>query len=173
MSSPKPVQQTVRQDGSSVARLIAGVQIRSIVTHQDDRGSLGELFTQSSDPLAPPIVHSYFVTVRPGKVKGWAIHHKQLDRYAFLSGSLKLVLFDFRSSSPTFQMLNEHFFSEVNRSVVSVPAGVFHAVENVGLVDAVMFNFPDVPYRYEEPDKSTLPLDNDLIPYSFVPRLGY
>jgi dTDP-4-dehydrorhamnose 3,5-epimerase len=150
-----------------------GVRVRPIVTHQDSRGSLGELFSLSWATDEPPIVHAYFVTVRPGRVKGWAIHNHQLDRYAFISGSLKLVLFDYRDQSRTYRHVNELYFGETNRSLVSVPAGIFHAVENVGLADALMFNFPDVPYNYEAPDKSTLPLENTIIPYTFSSGRGY
>ena len=119
------------------------------------------------------MVHSYLVTVRPGKVKGWAVHGNQIDRYFFVSGSLKLVLFDSRISSPTNKMINELFFSELNRALVSIPPGVFHAVENVGLVDGLMFNIPSHPYNYTDPDKQILPLENDLIPYSFKLNRGY
>lgn len=82
-------------------------------------------------------------------IKGWAVHHQQVDRYFFYSGSLKLVLYDARESSPTRGMINELYFSEANRSLVAVPPGVYHAVENVGTTDALMINFPSEPYRHE------------------------
>ena len=64
-------------------------------------------------------------------------------------------------------MINELVFSEINRALVTAPPGVYHAVENIGLVDGLMFNLPSDPYNYEAPDKSVLPLDNDDIPYRF------
>ena len=105
-------------------------------------------------------------------IKGWAIHYRQIDRYFFYSGSLKLVLYDARESSPTHGMINELYFSETNRSLVTVPPGIYHAVENVGTTEALMINFPSEPY-HEDPDKHTLPLKNDVIPYRFDKSSDY
>jgi dTDP-4-dehydrorhamnose 3,5-epimerase len=164
--------QTVTPDGQSIAPRIAGVQIHHPPTHQDDRGTLCEIYNQAWAFDDIPLVHAYLVTVRPGKVKGWAVHGQQVDRYFFCSGSLKLVLYDGRDDSPTKGMINELYFSELNRGIVLVPPGIFHAVENVGITDGLLFNLPSEPYRYEAPDKKTLPLENDLVPYSFAPRRG-
>jgi dTDP-4-dehydrorhamnose 3,5-epimerase len=64
-------------------------------------------------------------------------------------------------------MINELFFSELNRALVAVPPGVYHAVEAVGQIDSLLFNIPNQPYNYKDPDKYTVPLENDFIPYSF------
>lgn len=173
MKIPIKAMQTVTPDGQSIAELIDGVKLFHPQTHQDERGTLCEMYSTSWNFDDVPMVHSYLVTVRPGKVKGWAVHDKQIDRYFFVSGSLKLVLFDSRIASPTNKMINELFFSELNRTLVSVPPGVFHAVENVGLVDGLMFNIPSHPYSYTDPDKQRLPLENDLIPYSFKLNRGH
>jgi dTDP-4-dehydrorhamnose 3,5-epimerase len=120
-----------------------------------------------------PIVYLYTVTVFPGKVEGCAVHYQQVDRYFFYAGSAKLVLYDDRPGSRTYGIVNEIYFSETNRSVVLVPPHVFHAVQNVGRTDVLLINFPSVPYRHQDPDKHTLPLDNSLIAYKFHPILGY
>lgn len=164
---PEKARQTVNADGTSVAPRIAGVTLYSPPTHQDHRGTLCEIYQPSWGYDAIPLVSAYLVTVRPGQVKGWAVHHNQTDRYFFVSGTLKLVLFDGRPDSPTHGMINEMVFSEINRSLVTAPPGVYHAVENIGVVDGLMFNLPSEPYNYLEPDKSVLPLDTDQIPYKF------
>ncbi|MGD9982140.1 MAG: dTDP-4-dehydrorhamnose 3,5-epimerase family protein [Hyphomonadaceae bacterium] len=172
MATGKKAGQSVTPDGRSVNPLIDGVRMHQPVTHQDDRGTLCEIYNQRWRFDDFPLVHAYLVTVRPGKVKGWAVHEHHVDRYFFVSGSLKLVLFDDRAGSPTHRMINELYLSDYNRALVLVPPGVFHAVENVGAVDGLMFNIPSEPYNYEDPDKHTLPLENDHIPYSFSPRRG-
>lgn len=53
-----------------------------------------------------------------GEGKRVAVHHEQIDRYFFYGGTLKLVLYDDRSDSPTHGMINELYFSEANRSLV-------------------------------------------------------
>jgi dTDP-4-dehydrorhamnose 3,5-epimerase len=64
-------------------------------------------------------------------------------------------------------MVNELYFSDFNRGLVSVPQGIYHAVENVGTDEGLIVSVPSVPYQHDDPDKWLLPLENDLIPYSF------
>lgn len=170
---PTVAAQTVTPDGRSVQPLIEGIRIHHPTTHQDERGTLCEIYSRAWKFDDVPLVHAYLVTVRPRKVKGWAIHQTQIDRYFFVQGSLKVVLYDAREGSPTHGMINERVFSEANRALLSVPPLVYHAVENVGETDGLLFNIPSDPYDYEKPDKLTLPLVNDLIPYSFEPARGY
>ena len=63
--------------------------------------------------------------------------------------------------------------SELNRSLIIVPPGVIHAVQNVGNVDAVFINFPTEPYNHAQPDKHRLPLKNSLIPFDFDDAPGW
>jgi dTDP-4-dehydrorhamnose 3,5-epimerase len=165
--------QTVTADGRSVKPAIAGVAVRAAVTQQDERGTLCEIYSPAWGLDDLPLVYAYLVTVRPGRVKGWAVHERHVDRYFFAGGSLKLVLYDGRAESPTHGLVSELYFSDFNRSLVSVPPGVYHAVENVGSTEAMLFNLPSEPYDHAQPDKFILPLDNDLIPYSFERLRGY
>jgi dTDP-4-dehydrorhamnose 3,5-epimerase len=169
----KKSEQTVRVDGTRVATRIDGVKIHQQVTQQDERGTLTEIYSPYWEFDALPLVFLYTVTVRPGKAKGWAVHHDQVDRYFFFQGAIKLVLYDDRADSPTYRLVNELYFSEINRSLVLVPPYVYHAVQNVGTTDALLINLPSEPYRHNDPDKYTLPLNNDLIPYTFEPVIGY
>ena len=165
--------QTVLPNGERIAPMIDGVTIQRPRTQQDERGSLCEIYHPAWSFDDIPIPAAYMVTVNVGRVKGWAIHEKQTDRYFFSHGQIKLVLFDNRESSPTYRMLNELYFGSVNRALVSVPPGIFHAVENTGWEEAVLFNIPSEAYNHENPDKRTLPLDNELIPYIFGNSSGY
>jgi len=172
-NTPQKSPQTVKANGERIAVYIDGVRVHQQVTQQDERGSVTELYSPLWGFDDIPLVFLYTVMVRPGKVKGWAVHYEQVDRYFFYDGSLKLVLYDDRRHSPTHGMINELYFSEANRSVVLVPPRVYHAVQNVGLTNGLMINFPSHPYRHEDPDKYTLPLENDVIPYHFETRLGH
>lgn len=165
--------QTVDDRGQLIREMISGVLIHYPATHQDERGTLCELYNRNWGFEAPADLHAYLVTVRPGKVKGWAVHEKQTDRYFFVQGTSRLVLYDSRTSSVTHGLVSELFFSETNRALVSVPPGVFHAVEAVGLIDSLLFNIPSHPYNNRNPDKYTLPLENSVIPYVFGDRKGF
>ena len=165
--------QTVTKDGRLIIDLIDGVKIHYPQTLQDDRGTLCEIYGHTWNFDDIPIPHAYLVTVRPGKVKGWAVHGTQVDRYFFVSGTTKLVLYDGRENSISYRRINELYFSEFNRALVSVSPGIYHAVEAVGLTDSLLFNIPSHPYNHEDPDKHTVPLINKNIPYKFEPIRGY
>ncbi len=166
-SRPVRVTQTVDKSGRDIRRRIEGVTVRPLVTHPDGRGSLTELYDLRWDFHPLPLVYSYFVTIRPNQVKGWIRHAKQDDRIAFLHGSIQVVLFDGRGDSPTCGLVNEFCFGTVNRSLVSIPVGVWHALRNVDVHDSFFVNFPSCSYDHDDPDKELLPLDNEIVPYRF------
>ena len=165
--------QTIDDKGELIQEVISEVKIHYPTTHQDERGTLCEIYNRTWGFSAPSDLHAYVVTVRPGKAKGWAVHKMQTDVYFFFQGISKLVLYDNRGSSCTHRMINELFFSEANRALVSIPPGIFHAIEAVGEFDSVIFNLPSHPYNHKDPDKYILPLSNDLIPYSFDYKKGF
>lgn len=172
-AAPRRQEQTVAPDGRRLAPAIEGVREISPPTHQDERGSLCEIYSDSWGFDAHPMVHAYLVTVRPGRVKGWAVHMNQTDRYFFCSGSTRLVLYDGRAESPTAGLVTQTVYSEINRTLVSVPPGVYHAVEGLGPGDSLLFNIPSAVYDYAAPDKLTLPLENDVIPFRFERATGH
>jgi dTDP-4-dehydrorhamnose 3,5-epimerase len=172
-AQPKKAGQTVTKAGERVSTLINGVLIHQQVTQQDQRGTLTEIYSPYWGFDTIPLVFLYTVTIRPGMAKGWAVHYDQVDRYFFWGGTIKLVLYDDRPESSTYQMINELYFSEMNRSLVLVPSHIYHAVQNVGTTEGIMINLPSEPYHHEDPDKYTLPLNNDVIPYKFEPTLGH
>jgi dTDP-4-dehydrorhamnose 3,5-epimerase len=63
--------------------------------------------------------------------------------------------------------------SEYRGRLMSIPAGVWHADHNIGTRDAVVVNFPTIPYDHESPDKYRLPLNNDRIPFVFKDPQGW
>lgn len=167
-----PDRQTVTPQGQTIQKLIEGVRIRQAITHPDDRGDLCEVYNTAWDFDDGPMVYSYFASIRPGKTKGWVKHLLQTDRLFMALGSFRVVLYDDRLDSPTYQKLNVLHFSDRKRGLVRIPPGVFHAVQNVGHEDAHFINLPTRAYNHEQPDKYRLPLDTPLIPFSFDPSLG-
>lgn len=170
---PRKDVQTVNDEGQSVAPLIHGVKIRAAVTIPDERGTVCEIYNPAWDFSDAPLVYIYQITVRPGRIKGWVLHYEQDDRLFVSQGTVRIVLYDNREDSPTYKMVNELFLSEVNRGLVFIPRGVYHAIQNVGHTDALFINMPTKPYNHAEPDKYRLPLENDLIPYRFDFRPGW
>jgi dTDP-4-dehydrorhamnose 3,5-epimerase len=100
-------------------------------------------------------------------VKGWGLHKRHEDRYFILKGEVEIVLYDIRPDSPTYRQVCKVVLSETRRRLMNVPTYVWHADHNIGADEAIIVNFPTIPYEHDRPDKYRLPLDTDLIPYSF------
>ncbi|GAC1520466.1 MAG: dTDP-4-dehydrorhamnose 3,5-epimerase family protein [Chloroflexota bacterium] len=164
---PKKDEPTVDPAGRRLALLISGVVTRPALTIPDDRGTICEVYNPAWGVSDAPLVYVYQVTIRPGQIKGWVKHTAQTDRLFFSLGTVRVVLYDDRSASPTHGMVNELFIGEHNRGLVTIPENVYHAIQNVGSGDALCINMPTRPYEHANPDKYRLPLDTPLIPYRF------
>jgi dTDP-4-dehydrorhamnose 3,5-epimerase len=173
IETPKQDVQTVTPEGESVQRLIEGVKIVAAVTHPDERGTLCEISSLALKAHPAPIVYVYQFTIRPGKVKGWHLHHLHDDRIFISQGTVKVVLYDNRPESPTYRMINEIYRTEHHRTVMVIPAYVFHAHHNVGQTEALFISMPTRIYNHKSPDVYRLPLDNNTIPYRFEKRMGW
>jgi dTDP-4-dehydrorhamnose 3,5-epimerase len=173
MSHPRRDTQTATPEGRPLRSLIAGVAVREATTIADERGEVSEIFNPAWDFSEAPLVYVYQVIIRPGRVKGWVVHREQDDRLFISLGVVKIVLYDDRDGSPTHGQINEIVLGERARGLVIIPRGVYHALQNVGTVDALFINLPTRPYNHANPDKYRLPLDTDAIPYRFESRLGW
>ena len=156
---------TVAADGTSLQERIAGVEIRRPPTHADERGTITEIYDLRWGFADDPLVYVYHVTVTPGQTKGWVLHRKQNDRMFVYAGVLRVVLYDAREDSESYRTLNVFHFGSHDRALLSIPAGIWHAVTNVGTTEASFVNLPSRPYDHDDPDKLRLPRDNDVIPY--------
>ena len=160
-------EQTVDSNGKSIQTRIEGVVLRYLNTIADERGSVCEVYDLRWNYHAEPLVYVYHVSIRPNAVKGWVCHEFQDDRSFFSQGETQVVLYDARPDSPTYKMINEFVLGDHHRGLLTIPAGVWHALKNIGNKDATFVNMPTKPYNHEDPDKFRLPLENDLIPYKF------
>ena len=154
-------------DGASLKPLIVGGKVRYQRSIEDARGEVTEVFRASWGVNDDPLVYVYQVGIRPGATKGWVVHQQQEDRLFHIMGTVHWVLYDDRPDSSTRGLLNQFVFSEKNRALLVIPRGVYHAVRNIGIGDAIMINMPTRPYEHGDPDKYRLPLKNSLIPFSF------
>lgn len=161
--------QTVSADGERLARLPEGMVVRDLVTHTDERGTVCELYDPRWGVSAEALVFAYMFTIRPGMAKGWGIHRRHDDRYAFLRGELELAFYDAREDSATAGEESRLVLSELDRKLITIPRGVWHAERNIGAADVVVVNFPTIPYDHASPDKYRLPLDTDELPAKLGP----
>jgi dTDP-4-dehydrorhamnose 3,5-epimerase len=165
--------QTMTSEGEPVGTRIEGVRVRFAITHPDERGEICEIYDPAWGFHDAPLVYAYQLCIRPRRVKGWVVHMKQDDRLFVSLGVVKVVLYDDRADSPTNGLINEICLGEHNRGLITIPSGVYHAIQNIGDVDAILINMPTRPYNHAQPDKHRVPVDTDQIPYRFEDRLGW
>jgi dTDP-4-dehydrorhamnose 3,5-epimerase len=158
---------TVDEGGDRIATGIEGVRYSRLTPHVDHRGALTEIVNFDNDFWDEPIVYSYCFTVRPGRIKGWGMHLKQADRYFLCAGSVRVVLYDARTRSPTFGRFEQFHFTEDARGLLLIPPGIWHADQNWGDGDAVMANFPTVAYDRANPDKYRVDPHSQTIPFDW------
>ncbi len=164
---------TVDAEGRRLDVTIEGVMLRRLGPIQvDHRGSLLEVVDTRDAFWTDPIVYAYRFSVLPGRIKGWGMHELQTDRYLLASGRLRVVLYDGRRDSPTFEVVNQIHFADEAPGLLAIPPGVWHADQNTGDREAAVINFPTRVYDRREPDKYRLDPHGDAIPFDFTLQDG-
>jgi dTDP-4-dehydrorhamnose 3,5-epimerase len=130
-------------------------------------GRLVELFR--GDWFAQPVTvdQIFHVVLNGHRVSAWHVHEETTDRLFIAGGHARIVLYDTRSSSPSYGRIMEILLTEHRPQLVIVPPGIWHGVENVDDQPATIVNMPDRAYNYEDPDHWRLPADTTEIPYTF------
>jgi len=150
--------------------VIDGVKTKQLKVIPDERGRLMECL-RADDEIFVKFGQFYMTTTLPGVVKGWHLHHRQLDNIVCVKGMIKLVLYDARNASPTKGEISEFFLGDHNPLLVQVPSGVQHGWKCVSPEEAYIVNAPTEVYDYDDPDQDELPHDTPLIPYDWGVQL--
>lgn len=119
--------------------MIDGVQITRLRKIPDERGGIYHMLKES-DPHFIKFGEIYFSIAYPGVVKGWHEHTKQTQNYAVIDGMIKLVLFDNRKDSKTFNKVHELFIGEENYSLITIPTGIIMGYKCIGTKKSILAN---------------------------------
>jgi dTDP-4-dehydrorhamnose 3,5-epimerase len=157
--------QLVTSDWAVLRTPIHGVHLREVRHVPRDHGIVTEVFRPEWDPTGLPIVHIYQSRLFPGAIGAWSCHAKNVDRLFVNQGLIKVVLYDGREDSPTHGAINEIHVGDARPAMIVLPIGIWHGLQNLGTIDALVLNFPTRAYVYEDPDHWRLPMDTDQIPY--------
>ena len=158
---------TVTADGAQLRTLLEGVEVREVRNLVTRNGLTTEVYRSDWHAGAALVAQTLYVSLRPGAVSAWHCHEAQLDRIFVVQGSMKLVLFDDREHSSTKGQVGEFFLDRARPTLVTVPPGIWHGVQNIGASDCAFLNFFDRLYEHGNPDEWRLPAANDAIPYRF------
>src|SRR5581483_10471658 len=129
----------------------------------DERGTIFHML-RSDDKEFTKFGEVYFSKAYPGVIKGWHLHKKMTLNYCVIEGMVKLVLFDKRKKSKTYNQLQELFIGEDNYCLVQIPPGVVNGYKTIGTKPSILVNCPTHPHTPAEMDRFD-PLVTE-IPYS-------
>jgi dTDP-4-dehydrorhamnose 3,5-epimerase len=160
--------QTVRSDWMPAQTTIHDVQVREVRNLTKGRGCLTEIFRSDWGLDEKGVDQVFQVLLDSGEVSGWHMHRTTLDRLFVSFGAVRIVLYDGRSKSSTYGLVNEFRFGAHRPALVLVPPGVWHGLQNLKNTPGLVLNIVDRAYSYEDPDHWRLPWDSPKIPYRFT-----
>jgi dTDP-4-dehydrorhamnose 3,5-epimerase len=143
-----------------------GVSIITLKRAVNERGHLMEV-QRKDDDIFPGFGQAYITSTRPGVIKAWYRHHKQLDQIALVKGDLMLVLYDSQEHSPTRGQVLEIPISEHEPKLVQIPPGVWHGFKALGEEAAYLLHLNSVAFNFHDVDEERLPADDPSIPYEW------
>jgi dTDP-4-dehydrorhamnose 3,5-epimerase len=159
--------QLITSNWHKVQELIEGVSLHEVLHVPRDHGVITELFRPEWDTTGMPVVQIYQSRLFPGALGAWSCHAQNTDRLFVNYGNVKIVLYDARSDSKTPGSVNEFHIGDTRPSLLVIPPGIWHGLQNLGSSEALVLNFPTKSYNYENPDHYRLPYDTLEIPYSW------
>ncbi len=144
--------------------MIKGVSVIPLRQIHDERGKVMHML-RATDSHFDQFGEIYFSCTYPGVVKGWHKHSEMTLNYAAVSGAVKVVLFDDRSSSPTNGQIQEIYLTQENYSLLVVPPLVWNGFKAIGTKEVIVANCATIPHSAGEIER--LEHDDPYIPYDW------
>src|SRR3954451_8849408 len=154
--------QTVTTDGDRVADAIAGVDVHRPRTQADIRGTLCEIHDDRWGFSEEPVSLVRYETIRAGHASDWSVSLDEETRTFVASGTVRVTLYDGRRSSETSGRVNVFHLGDHELGLVRIPAGVYHALRNVGDGPAAIVRLGDA--ANDGARRYRLAGDSDAIP---------
>lgn len=143
---------------------IEGVIYTPLKQFVDQRGAVYRVFRNYDGNIM--VNEVYISRVNHGIVKGWKRHRKMNQRFVVPYGSMKLVLADLREGSPTRGNVMEVVLDQdIHYAQLIVPHGIWYSFGCQSDDYALMLNIADL--IHEDSESDVLPLENDVINYSW------
>jgi len=138
--------------------LIEGVVLHKLKINSDPRGTLVEAlkadWTDVYDPQKLPFAMQYFSVTKPNVARDedlWHVHKFQTDRFVVISGDIVVAIFDPRSGSKTYGVLNLFpmgmTFGGDNQFLLLIPLDTYHGFLTIGAKEVALENFPTKLYN--------------------------
>ncbi len=147
--------------------MIQDVQIKKIIKHCDDRGSLAEIL-KKSDTFFKKIKQTTYTESYPEVIKAFHYHKKQDDIWFVAKGMAQIVLYDLRKRSKTKGETQVIYAGEENPVLVFIPRGVAHGYRVLGNQKVCLFYHTTEEYNSKKPDEFRIPYDDEEIGFNWT-----
>ncbi len=144
--------------------MIEGVIITPLKQFFDERGKVMHMMKNNS-PQFKKFGEIYFSCTNPNAIKAWHLHKKMTLNYAVVSGSIKCVLYDDRSDSPTKGLIEEYFMSPEDYFLLTVPPLIWNGWKSIGNNISIVANCSDIPHDPDEIERKAI--ENSDIKYDW------
>ena len=146
---------------------IAGVKVKPLVRHPDDRGFFEEIL-RDDDDLLRRFGQASLSMSYPGVIKAFHYHERQDDLWFFPVGSAQVVLYDGRSASPTKGVTQVLYPGEDNPLLIVIPVGVVHGYRVLGSKPLMIVYFTTESYQPDHPDEKRLDWNDPTIGFDWT-----
>tara|TARA_B100000795_G_C22806749_1_gene445506 strand:+ start:11773 stop:12213 length:441 start_codon:yes stop_codon:yes gene_type:complete len=124
---------------------IKGPQVHDLSIYNDERGSLLHILSSKNHPHFI-FGECYGSETKPGVTKAWKRHENISQNLIVISGEIKLVIFDVRKESSSYNRPFVIQLSRENYKLVHIPKGLWYGFKCISEVDAMIINCIDKPY---------------------------
>ncbi len=153
---------TVQSENSG----IEDVEIKPLITHVDDRGFFREIL-RHDDELFRGFGQTSMTVTHPGVIKAFHWHNRQDDVWYVARGSARVVLYDMRKDSPTYQKTQVIYAGEDNQVLIKIPVRVAHGYQVLGTKLVMLFYHTTESYNPEDPDEERIAYDDPKIGFDW------
>jgi dTDP-4-dehydrorhamnose 3,5-epimerase len=146
--------------------MIDGVELKSLVTHADERGFFREIVRNTEGIVREGWAQVSHSLMFPGVVKAWHVHPTQTDWWYVVAGDLKVALYDLREGSSTKGELQEVFLGDHHPAqLLKVPPGVAHGCKAISGATHLVYLTSGV---YDVKEEGRIPHDDPSIGYDWL-----
>lgn len=146
---------------------IAGVRVKELVRHPDDRGFFSEIL-RDDDGLLRNFGQASLSMSYPGVIKAFHYHERQDDLWFFPVGAAQVVLHDLREGSDTQGITQVLYAGEDFPRLIVIPVGVAHGYRVLGQKPLMIVYFTTESYVAARPDEKRIPWDDPGIGFDWT-----
>lgn len=132
--------------------MIFGVKVNKKKQFIDERGKIMRMLRVDDEEFSK-FGEIYFSYTYPGAVKAWHKHKRMTLNYAAVFGKIKLVLFDDRKNSTTFNQIQEIYLSDEDYFTVTIPPMIWNGFKAIENQPAIIANCSDQVHSEDEIDR--------------------